>query len=84
LDDFKLTNPEEAFNINKEGDTYLGVKNAKFAYKGIKYDADDLVKNLDQILVNKQYIEDNVSSFLPQFKMKPIMLTDMFNNVAKD
>ena len=81
LKDYKLTNPDEAFDITKEGDSYKGVKQAKFAFSGISYE-DDMIHNLDGYLAEKHYIDDNIETFLPTYKLKQVILTDLYKNVA--
>ena len=81
LEKFGLKNPQNAFDITKEGNTYKGVKQAEFSFEGITYE-EEMIKNLDKRLVEKSYIEDNIETFLPTYKNKQVLLTDLYKNVA--
>jgi len=43
-----------------------------------------MIKNLDKRLVEKPYIEDNIETFLPTYKNKEVLLTDLYKNVSKN
>ena len=85
LEDFKLINKNEAIESLNTGDTeYKSAKKATFAYKNIKYDKNNMFRDLRPAINANSNLINNVDSFLPVAVLSDVDTEDGLKNIRED